>query len=484
MGAPVKGVEPQPPTRNAQQPPPLARRPRRWGRVLVASALGLAVIGGIVAWRARGSRQTTTFETAAVDRGRIVAKVTASGTLSALVTVQVGSQVSGRVAALHADFNSQVTKGQLIAKIDPALFQAAVDQARANHVAAQGNLARAKAQAVDAERQYRRNLELAKDKLIAQADLDTSESTAQAARASVMAAEGSVEQTRAALGQARVNLAYTDIRSPTNGVVISRNVDVGQTVAASLQAPTLFVIAEDLSKMQVDTSVAEADVGRLSDGMPVTFTVDAHPSEVFRGTVRQIRNAPQTVQNVVTYVTVIDVSNPDLKLRPGMTASVTFVYAQRDDVLRVPNAALRFRPSPELLGEKGERPGTEERPEKASGTGPGAPGSTPPGVATGSSGQGGPSPEAGGPGKDEASAKAAAGRRERRTVWVLRSGQPTPVRVRTGVTDGSLTEIVEGALEPGDPVITDAASTTASSKRGGVPGAGGGGGRMRPPRVL
>ncbi len=290
----------------------------------------------------------TRYETARVDRGRIVAQVTATGTLSALVTVQVGSQVSGRIQQLFVDFNSPVKKGQLIAKIDPQLFQATLEQARANHIAARADLARAKVQAADAARQLARTRSLAERKLVAQADLDTAQATAEGAQAGVDAAAGKVEQARASLQQAQVNLAYTNIISPINGTVISRSVDVGQTVAASLQAPTLFVIAEDLAKMQVDTSVAEADIGKLRAGMDASFTVDAFPGRRFRGTVRQIRNAPQNVQNVVTYDAVVDVGNPDLELRPGMTANVSFVFADRADVLRVPNGALRFRPSAEL----------------------------------------------------------------------------------------------------------------------------------------
>ncbi|HET7040089.1 MAG TPA: efflux RND transporter periplasmic adaptor subunit, partial [Gemmatimonadales bacterium] len=262
---------------------------RRRLALLLAAAVLLAAVA-VWRWRAGSAKPRLQLDSAAVDRGRIVAKVTATGTLSAIVTVQVGSQVSGRIAALHADFNSSVKKGQLIAKIDPQLFQAALEQARANFMASQGNLARSKAQAVDAERPSQRAQALAERKLIAQADLDTAQSNSDAARAQVDASAGAVEQARAARHQAEVNLAYTDITSPTNGVVISRNVDVGQTVAASLQAPTLFVIAEDLAKMQVDTSVAEADVGRLRAGMTATFTVDAYPSETFQGAVRQIRN--------------------------------------------------------------------------------------------------------------------------------------------------------------------------------------------------
>lgn len=421
------------------------------------TATGLAVLAaaavGVWRWRAGAGNGTTSLETARVDRGRIVAKVTATGTLSALVTVQVGSQVSGRIASIDVDFNSPVKKGQIIARIDAQLFEAAVAQARANAVAAQGNLAKAKAQALDAGRQLERTRTLADRKLVATADLDTAQATADAATASVQAAEGSLAQARAGLYQAQVNLAYTRIASPTNGVVISRNVDVGQTVAASLQAPTLFVIAEDLAKMQVDTSVAEADVGRLSAAMPTTFTVDAFPGEVFKGSVRQVRNAPQTLQNVVTYDAVVDVPNPDLKLKPGMTASVTFVYAQKDDVLRVPNAALRFRPPPGFGGDAGGKAakrsgstGLAGRAEAAEGTPPAA--------------QGRP--------------EGAGGDRGGRTVWVVRGERPAPVKIRTGISDGTMTEVVSGDLQAGDEVVTDA---------GGAKGGGGraGGGMPRGP---
>jgi HlyD family secretion protein len=342
--------------------------------------------------------------------------------------------VSGRVSALYADFNGRVEKGQLIARIDPQLFQAAVEQARANYTAAQGNLAKARAQEVDARRQYARSQALAAEKLIAQSDLDTAQANAEVAKAQVVASQGALEQARAALHQAQVNLAYTAIVSPTSGVVISRNVDVGQTVAASLQAPTLFVIAEDLAKMQVDTSVAEADVGRLRDGMPATFTVDAYPSEVFRGTVRQIRNSPQTIQNVVTYDAVVDVANPDLKLRPGMTANVTFIYAAKEDVVRIPNAALRFHPPAGIVA-----------PAPASRRSEGAPRAAARSAAPG--------------GAADATSP------DRRTVWVLSGERPSPVRIRTGISDGSLTEVVEGELHPGDAVVTD----TAGSETGGGP---------------
>jgi HlyD family secretion protein len=353
------------------------------------------------------------FTTQKADKGPIVARVTASGTLSALVTVQVGSQVSGRILELAADFNSPVQKNQIIARLDPELFQAAVDQAKANLLADQGNLEKARVQATDADRIANRSQELVAKKLIAQADADTAQANADAARATITATQGQVERDRAALAQAAVNLKYTVIKSPISGTVISRNVDVGQTVAASLQAPVLFTIAEDLKKMQVDTSVAEADVGKLIPGMATTFTVDAFPGDRFKGLVRQIRNAATMVQNVVTYDAVIDVENQpmtgssDFKLRPGMTANVTFIYAQSNDALRVPNAALRFR----MPGAGGRR-----------------------------------RPDAGGePG-------------DRRTVWVLRAGQPVPVPIKTGITDGTVTQVVQGELHEGDDILTEASS--------------------------
>jgi HlyD family secretion protein len=436
---------------------------RRRGILIGVAAAALALGAAGWRWKARDVAPGPRLETAMVERGDVTARVTATGTLSAIVTVQVGSQVSGRIAALHVDYNDRVRKGQLIALIDPQLYQAAVAQARANLLAARGNRAKAKAQAVDAERQSARQEALAARKLVAQADADTAQATAEAARASVEAAEGAVAQAQAALEQAEVNLAYTRIYSPTDGVVISRSVDVGQTVAASLQAPTLFVIAEDLAKMQVDTSVSEADVGRLRAGMPATFTVDAYPGEPFRGTVRQVRNAATTTQNVVTYDAVIDVANPELKLKPGMTASVTFVYAEKKDVVKVPNAALRFRP-------QAGTPGFEQARDAASSRTPAPPG--------GLMGLGGPPPGPGGGPPPGAAAPAAAAPRARssspvRTVWAVQDGRPVPVQVEIGVSDGSATELVKGELRVGDRVVTEASGTPASGfaanlRRGGL----------------
>jgi HlyD family secretion protein len=400
---------------------------RRPLAIAIAAVVFVGGAAGIWTWRKKaGEDKAPKYETVAVERGDIVAKVTATGTLSALVTVQVGTQVSGRIKEISVDFNSPVKKGQVIARLEPALFQAAVESARANNLAVTGTIAKLEAQAENARLQHERAQALFDRKAIAQADLDTARATQKAAEGELAAAHGNLAQTKASLHQAQVNLGYATIISPTTGVVISRSVDVGQTVAASLQAPTLFLIAEDLTKMQVDTSVAEADIGKLKPGMDATFTVDAFPSKVFKGFVRQIRNAPQTQQNVVTYDAVIDVSNPGLELRPGMTANVTFVYDHREGVLRVANAALRFQAPPNLA--------------KAAGGGGGGAQAATKGKRGG--GGGGRSAEA----------------RDHRTVWVLRGTSPTPapVKLKIGVTDGTNTEIETSELAEGDRLVTDA----------------------------
>lgn len=404
---------------------------RHRGKFLVAllalAALLYFLLGG------KGDKQPIRYETQKASRGDIVARVTATGTLSALVTVQVGSQVSGRLIEINVDYNSPVKKGQVLAKIDPELFNAQREQGRANLLAAESNLAKAKAQALDAERQYARAKSLGEKNMVSQAEVDTAQSNVEVARAQILAAESSVAQSRASLHQAEINLAYTTIYSPINGIVISRSVDVGQTVAASFQAPTLFTIAENLMRMQVDTNVSEADVGKISAGMAATFSVDAYPGETFEGKVRQVRNAPNTVSNVVTYDTVLDVDNPLLKLKPGMTASVAFVYAHKDAVLRVPNAALRFKPATEVLAVMNGEPG--------------APGD---GAENGDKGM-----------SDQAKAQAAKleaekAKRGERNIWLLRDGKPKRVAIKVGLTDGSTTELVEGALKEGDVVIVDA----------------------------
>jgi HlyD family secretion protein len=367
-----------------------------------------------------GRQQSPSYLTARVERGRIATTVNATGTLNAVITVQVGSQVSGTIQKLFVDFNSPVKEGEIIAQIDPASFEARVSQsranlasagaavqvaranvdnskatietARANIESAKANVDRAKVGLTDARRTLERNKQLIRQALIAQSELDVAQTahdsavsqlkqaesqqeasvgqfksaTAQArlAEAQHAAALAQVEQAKAALQAAELDLQHTTIRAPVNGIVVSRNVDVGQTVAASLQAPTLFLIAQDLTQMQVDTNVSEADIGRISVGQTATFTVDAYPNAPFSGTVVQVRNAPIIVQNVVTYDAVVQVANPEMRLKPGMTANVSFLISERREALKVPNASLRFQPdgaNQEAAAQDGRGPGGGDR---------------------------------------------------------------------------------------------------------------------------
>ncbi|MGA7120537.1 MAG: efflux RND transporter periplasmic adaptor subunit [Polyangiaceae bacterium] len=361
------------------------------------------------------------FQTANVERGPIAAKVTASGAVSAIVTIQVGSQVSGRIEHWYADFGVAVKKGELIATIEPSLFEATVVQAKANLASSKAMYDKATANRQEAERTRTRSLALFNENLLARADLDLAAARASAARADVEAAGAAVQQAHAALDQAALGLSYTRILSPIDGIVISRNIDVGQTVAASFQSPTLFTIAQDLTKMQVDTNVAESDDGKIHEKMEATFTVDAYPTRVFRGVVRQVRDNATTIQNVVTYDAVIDIDNSDLALRPTMTANCAFPYARKDDVVRIPNAALRFNPDSTTIA-----------------------------AMTGAPAQDG----------DKASP-------DQRLVWLLRSGRAVPKRIRTGIGDGVMTEVAEGDVRAGDVAVTGALPVGASASKKG-----------------
>ncbi len=365
----------------------------------------------------RGGNAETAYRTAAVERGDIVSAVTATGTLNAVTTVEVGTQVSGTIYKLHVDFNSPVKKDQVLAEIDPALFRAQFEQAQGNRQSALANREKARVALLDADRSLERYRNLIAGGVISRSEFDTVETAQLSAVAALQAADAEVLRSEGALLQARTNLRYTVIRSPVDGVVISRAVDVGQTVAASFQTPTLFTIAEDLTRMQIDTSVDEADIGRVSVGLPVTFTVDAWPAQTFRGEVAQIRYAPILTQNVVTYNVVITVANPELKLLPGMTANVSIEVERREKVLRLPAAALRFRPR--VTGE-----------------------------------QGSPPPRRGTPGEQ-----------------VYRLGpkkEPLPLPVRTGIGDGSWVELLEGDLKEGDLLITG--QTAAAGQNSGRSG--------------
>jgi HlyD family secretion protein len=532
--------------------PPSKREPSSSRRRLLLAAAGLAVIAvtiaGVTLARRRGN--DVEYFSRAAARGDIREVVTATGTVQAVVTVDVGSQVSGQIEQLFADYNTKVKAGQILARIDPRPFQAQLANATANLKAAeahvrtaqaaitnqqanlksdQANLAEARAARSVADLTLQRNATLLKRGLLAQSDYDTAKADAAeadakfsqaaavleqaqaqvtSADADLAQAQAQVEQARAQVRTSELNVAYTIIRSPVDGVVVSRNVDVGQTVAASLQAPVLFVIANDLTKMRVNANVDEADIGGISENEPVSFFVDAYPHDVFKGRVAEIRLDPQTLQNVVTYSVIIDVDNPDMKLRPGMTANVTATVAERRDVLSIPNAALRYAPadSKGLVAAMSEgrgasptspAPGSGSRPLPAGGAeaGRGKPG-VPRSGATGTSGTGpatlpdrglarAPSPAAQqpmlAPGQDWNNADKISFPREAVTsvrpavVWVLdRNGTPVPRKILIGLTDGVSTQVVSGDLRAGDRVVI---ADTSEGPAPGQPGGNGGRGR-------
>ena len=421
---------------------------KRWIPRIIVLALAAGAAAFLVVKKpwAKGD-DPITFSTVQVTKGNIAAQVTANGTLSAVTTVQVGAQVSGRVVELHADFNDKVKKGQIIAKLDDVVLKSQIDQAAAALALAAANVNKAQVAVDDADRQLKRNKTLQDQQLIAGATLEAAQVAYDTAKAALLASRATQAQAAANLAQAKLSQSYATIYSPVDGVVLSRAVDVGQTVAASLQAPVLFTIAEDLARMQIDTAVAEGDVGRLVEGMKATFTVDAFPGRQFHGTVRQVRNAPTTTQGVVTYDAVIDVDNADHSLRPGMTANVTFVLAQVADAIKIPNAALRFKPTREQLtavfAEFGGRRGSG-----------GSGGSGSGGMGRRGSGSGGPDARMdGSSGASGPMAQRDLGDKKR--LFKLVDGKPRPVLIKPGLTDGSSTEMVEGDLKPGDLLVTD-----------------------------
>ena len=318
-------------------------------RAIIVTLIIVAIGAGAGAYYIRRGGTEPQINTSQVTRGDIIDTVGATGTLQAVTTVLVGSQVSGNISWLGADFNSIVKKNQVIAKLDPSLFEAQLQQAKANLVKSQADTERNRVALTDAQQKYTRSKELAAKSLLPQSDLDAAKIAVDSAQASLQSSQATVEQSKASLYQNQVSLDHTIINAPIDGIVIQRSVDVGQTVAASMSAPTLFILAADLTKMQVNANIDESDVGRIRPGQHVTFRVDAYPTESFQGTVAQIRLQPVVVQNVTTYGTVIDVPNQLLKLKPGMTATVKVEIAKRSDVLRVPNASLRFRPSPDMF---------------------------------------------------------------------------------------------------------------------------------------
>jgi len=385
--------------------------------ILLIIAVVIVAIGLFFYLRENGNNMA--YKTEKVSRGGINALVTATGTVNAVTTVSVGTQVSGTINKLFVDYNSPVKKGQLLAQIDPSTFQSQVDQAMANLWTAKANVEKAAVATVDAQRTFQRNQELFAQNFIAQSDLDTAETSFKSAQAQQKVNQAQVQQAQAALKIAETNLQYTRIISPVDGTVISRSIDVGQTVAASFQTPTLFSIAQDLTKMQIDTNVDEADIGKVKSGQDVSFTVDAYPDTIFTGKVAVVRNAPITVSNVVTYDVVINVNNAQLKLKPGMTANVSITIEMHPDVLRIPNAALRFKPAE--VKRKSER--TQDK-QAMKGT----------------------------------------------KVWILENDKPKPVKVTIGLSDGNYTEISAGELKAGQEIITDSLNNKKTSSSSRPPG--------------
>jgi HlyD family secretion protein len=394
----------------------------------------LVAIASSIAGCRRGTADT--YRTDPVTRGPVVEMVSATGEVSAIITVNIGSQVSGTISKLYVDFNSAVKKGQRLAQIDPRLFQAAFEKAQGGLASAQADVEKAVAALHDAERLEKRNQELFDQKLVSQQDVDSALATREQAAATLSGNRAKVLQARADRDQAAANLAYTSITSPIDGVVVSRAVDVGQTVAASFQTPTLFTIANDLTKMQILANIDEADVGKVHEGEETIFSVDAYAGEEFHGSIREVRQAPTTINNVVTYAAVIDAPNPLRKLRQGMTAAVKVLTSRQDDVLRVANAALRWKPD------------NAEPPEAGPGRGP-----TPQGGDRTMARTAGERRGAGRGEQQSEVGEAPPSRGRPARVYKLVEGKPVAVNLRVGISDGQRTAVLDGALAEDDTVV-------------------------------
>ena len=440
---------------------------------LIIGGIALVVVVAVILWLTvfnKKSNGQNTFKTDAISRGDIEALVVASGTLNPVDIVDVSTQVSGRLAKVLVDFNSKVKAGQLVAEIDQSSFLTRLDQNQANYRSAQAALDGARVTMENTKKKFERAQSLFEKNLISFEEKENSETQYLSAEADLKSSEARLEQARSQLDSSKVDLSYTVIRSPIDGIVISRNVNVGQTVAASFQAPILFQIANDLSKMRVECSIDEADIGKVQEGQEARFSVDAFPNDNFVGKVSQVRYSATVQQNVVTYTAIVDVNNPDLKLRPGMTATASILTGQARNVLRVPNAALRFQPDltaeqltailkqarDEMTAKRqasgqgstgGDKPRPEGQAESSSGAQAGSGGGTM--IISGSN-------AAGGTLSPEMIARLRQSGRQRQTarVWVEEKGQLRPIFLRTGVTDNSFTEIKWGDLKEGQQVIT------------------------------
>ncbi|MGQ0694215.1 MAG: efflux RND transporter periplasmic adaptor subunit [Nitrospiraceae bacterium] len=422
---------------------------RRLGLILGVVAIGLA-IGGYVFFNGE-RKEPFRYRMAAVERGAVVSIVSATGTINPVVLVQVGTQVSGMIKSLHADFNSRVRAGETVAVIDPEPFRARREQAVSNLEMARSNVGRARTDLAQRKRELDRVQFLVAQQFVSQNDVDVALTNYQSAEAQVRVAEAQVKQTDAALRSAELELKYTVIKSPVNGIVVARNVEVGQTVAASFATPNLFLIALDLTKMQVDTNVSESDIGGMTEGKEATFTVDAYPGERFAGIIRQVRLAPINVQNVVTYNVVVAVDNQDLRLKPGMTANVSIVVAQKDHVVKIPNAALRFSPPQSDRTEGYSGGGRSVKAEARAGGGQLT----------------AVLPESGG---------------QTRPIWKLgASGDLEPMTIQTGISDGVSTEVVAGPVTEGDMVVVGIDTSRDERRTSELP-PGFGGGQRRSPR--
>ena len=422
---------------------------------VVLGIVVLIVAAGIVFGYTVLKRNNTNglqYELAAIDKGTVTALVDTTGTLNPVTIVDIGSQVSGKIEQIYVDFNSQVKAGQVLAELDQLNFQTKVQQNEANYLSSVAAVEKSKVSLENSKKRLDRAKSLFEKELLSFEEFETAEVQYFSAKADLQSSEARLEQAKAQLDTSKVDLTYTIIKSPIDGVVINRSVNVGQTVAASFQAPVLFQVANDLTKMQVECSVDEADIGRVKEGQTARFTVDAFPDENFTGVVKQVRYSPEVIQNVVTYATIVDVENPEMKLRPGMTATISFVVGEAKNALRVPNSALRFQPPPEVLqalfeemrgemqakrGQSSQAEGQSEKREQQAnfqmGQGMGRMGSRP---------------------------------RDRARVWIQDEvGKLRMVSIRTGVTDNTYTEIIAGEINEGQEVITGESTQATSSNR-------------------